>query len=385
MTAPSPSLWRRLATGILLGVAAAAATPAPRAQALVAPVQEGPWYKQIQVDLFASLSYTYNANHPATDENEYRVFDFDDDEAKLDVLSLTVQRAASKPGELGFRVDLGAGQSIPEITAARGLFRNVETGEAGHFDVEQAYVSYVADVGRGLRFDVGKFFAPVGYESVDRFDAYNDNFTHSFLFGFSAPFTNTGIKVTYPFSDKLSGMVMLVQGWDNVSDNNSSKSGGAQIVWTPSPSLGLTLNYIGGPEQNDNTTNWRNVYDLCATWKPGPSLALGLNADYGHERDALGPGQNGHWDGAALYANYGVTDRFSLALRAERLNDYEGARTGTPQRLEEVTLTPAYKIGGHFVLRVDLRQDWSNRAVFERGEGWSKDQFTASINVLLVF
>jgi hypothetical protein len=371
--------------GILVGVAAAAATPAPRAQALVAPVQEGPWYKQIQVDLFASLSYTYNANHPASEESDYRVFDFDDNEAKLDVLSLTVQRAASKPGELGFRVDLGAGQSIPEITAARGLFRNAETGEAGHFDVEQAYVSYVADVGRGLRFDIGKFFAPVGYESVDRFDAYNDNFTHSFLFGFSAPFTNTGFKVSYPFSDKVSGMFMVVQGWDSVSDNNSSKSVGAQIAWAPAPSLGFTLNYIGGPEQDDNTTNWRNVYDLCATWKAGPSMTFGLNADYGHERDALGPGQNGHWDGVALYAIYGVTDRFSLALRAERFNDYEGARTGTPQRLEEVTLTPAYKIGGHFVVRVDLRQDWSNRAVFERGEGLSKDQFTASLNVLLVF
>ena len=56
-------------------------------------------------------------------------------------------------------MDLGAGQSIPEITAARGLFRNTETGEAGHFDVEQAYVSYIAKVGRGVRFDLGKFFA----------------------------------------------------------------------------------------------------------------------------------------------------------------------------------------------------------------------------------
>ena len=291
------------------------------------------------MDLFASLSYTYNANHPADGPQRPTASSTSTTTRPSSTsFSLTVQRAASKPGEFGFRVDLGAGQSIPEITAARGLFRNVETGEAGHFDVEQAYVSYIAPVGRGLRFDLGKFFAPVGYESIERFDAFNDSYTHSFLFGFSAPFTNTGLKVSYPFSDKLSGMAMVVQGWDNVSDNNSAKSVGAQISWTPASSLGITLNYVGGPEQNDNTTNWRNVYDLCATWKATGSLTLGLNADYGHERDALGPGQNGHWDGVALYATYGVTDRFNLALQggaAQRLRrgadgDASASRRGHP-------------------------------------------------------
>lgn len=376
---------RRVAIGMLAGVAALAAPLRAQTQALVTPAETGPWYKRVQVDLFASASYTYNANHPASDKNDFRVFDFDDDAPKLDVLALTIQKAAAKPSEFGFRVDLGAGQSIPEITAARGLFRNVETGEASHFDVEQAYVSYIAKVGRGLRFDLGKFFAPVGYESVERYDAYNDNFTHSFLFGYSAPFTTTGLRISYPFSDKVSGSVMVVQGWDNVKDNNTGRTIGAQVVVTPVPALALTLNYIGGPEQDRNNTNWRNVLDLCATWKAADSLSLGLNVDDGHERGVLGSGASGRWDGAALYAVYGVTDRFGLALRAERLNDYDGARTGTPQRLEEVTLTPSYKIGGHLLVRADLRQDWSNKRAFQKGERFTERQFTASLNLLLIF
>ncbi len=77
------------------------------AQALVAPAESGPWIKQIQVDLFASASYSYNFDRPATEKNAYRVFDFDDDQAKLDEVALTVQKAAATG--LRFRVPRGPG------------------------------------------------------------------------------------------------------------------------------------------------------------------------------------------------------------------------------------------------------------------------------------
>ena len=385
MASPSLRLARRVAIWVLAGAAALAAPLHVQAQALVVPAESGPWTKQVQVDLFASASYTYNFAHPASGKNAYRVFDFDNDKAKLDVMALTVQKAATKACDFGFRVDLGAGQSIPEITAARGLFRDIHTGEAGHFDVEQAYVSYIGDIGRGLRLDMGKFYAPVGYESVDRYDAYNDSFTHSFLFGYSAPFTTTGMKISYPFSDKVSGMVMVVQGWDNVADNNTGKTLGAQLAVAPTQAFSMMLNTMAGPEQNGTNSNWRYLYDFCATWKATPSLILGLNADYGHEWNAPNPGRRGHWDGVALYATYALTDRFSLALRAENFNDMDGARTGTAQNLQEITLTPSYRIGNHVVARCDLRQDWSDCPVFLNGDHPTRHQFTASLNLLLVY
>lgn len=356
-----------------------------RAQALPSPAESGPWYKQVQVDVFVSASFSYNFNRPASGFNAYRVFDFDEGRAKLDLASLTLQKAAAKPGEFGFRVDMGAGSSQPEMTAARGLFRNVETGAADHFDVEQAYVSYVANAGRGLRFDVGKFYAPIGYESVERYDAYNDNATHSFLFGYSAPYTTTGLKITYPFSDRWSGMVMVVQGWDNVSDNNTAKSVGAQITCTPGSASTYVLNYIGGPEQTGNNSNWRSVYDFCATWMPTSALTLGLNADYGHETEALGPGRNGTWYGAAGYLVYAFKDRFQLALRAERFDDRDGARTGVAQRLDEVTLTPTCRIGKRFVIRGDVRVDWSDKRPFEEDHHFTGRQPTLMLNVIFVY
>ncbi len=284
---------RLLIRAIWAGTAFAASLPF-FAQALVSPAQTGPWYKQIQVDTFLSASYSYNFNRPGDHALQYRVFDIKDDQAMLDVASLTVQKAAEKPGGFGFRLDMGAGQSQPEVTAASGFFRSSRTGEAGHFDVEQAYVSYVANVGRGLRFDLGKYYAPIGYESVERYDAYNDNATHSFLFGYCGPFTTTGLKISYPFSKQWSGMVMVVQGWDNVKDNNSGKSVEAQVAYTPNDAFSLYLSCLGGPEQTDNTSNMRQAYDLCATWQAFQALSVGLNVDYGHETERPRTGQKRH-------------------------------------------------------------------------------------------
>ena len=65
----------RVVLGVLAVGAALAAPLRAQAQALVAQAETGPWTQKIQVDLFASLSYVYNTNRPASDLNQYRVFD----------------------------------------------------------------------------------------------------------------------------------------------------------------------------------------------------------------------------------------------------------------------------------------------------------------------
>jgi hypothetical protein len=355
-----------------------------RAQESLAPAEKT-GFDAVTFNLIVSGSYSYNFNHPDSGKNQYRIYDFDDQLPKLDVADFTIQKPADKPGLWGFRVDIAAGSSEPEINAARGFFRNADTGKAHHFDITQAYVSFNAPLGRGLRFDLGKFLAPMSYESATRYDAYNDNTSRSFLFGYAVPATNTGLKISYPFTDKVSGMVMVVQGWDNVEDNNSTKSVGAGLTYSPSPSFSATLTWIGGPEQLDNNSHRRNVLDLYATWKATDKLTLGINADYGHEASAIYPDKNAQWGGAALYAIYAFNDRFSLGLRVEQFDDRDGARTGVPQTLREVTLTPTFKVGKHWVFRGDLRQDGSSNPVFQKDRGFVSHQSTASFNVLLLY
>src|SRR5512140_506039 len=108
-------------------------------------------------------------------------------------------------------------------------------------------MSYVVRLGIGLRVDLGKTMAYFCYEFIQSWDTPNDNATRSFAFGYAFPATHTGVKATYAFGDKVSAMVMVTNGWDDVKDNISSKSIGAQLVWTPTPAVTVTGSAITGP------------------------------------------------------------------------------------------------------------------------------------------
>ena len=340
------------------------------------------WFDELAVNAFISTAYQYNSNRPTTRTNSYRVFDFSDNSFNLDVAELVVQIAPVKPNDAGFRVDFAAGNSIPQIT-------KTQDQTAAQFDLQQAFASYIVPLGSGLRFDVGKYVTHMGYEVIEGYDGYNDNYSRSILFGYAIPFTHTGVKASYAFSGKAAAMVEVVNGWDLLRDNNRSKSLGAQLTLTPVTPLTVFLNWIGGAElENDNHTK-RNVFDVVAVLKPTKTLTLGLNGDYGIEdgTSAVNPGSDATWKGIAGYATLALTDKFSVALRGETFHDEDGVRlgTGTKATLSEVTFTPAYKFTDHVLLRGEARYDTANQPILARRGTFSDKQTTVGANVIFVY
>ncbi len=340
------------------------------------------WFDGIAIIAFVSTAYVYNANLPATGLNSFRVFDFNDNSINIDVAELVLQIAASKPNDAGFRVDAVAGNSIPQVTKAQDQ-------TVAQFDLQQAFVSYIAPVGSGLRFDVGKYVTHLGYEVIEGYDGYNDNYSRSILFGYAIPFTHTGVKASYTFSSQVAAMVDVVNGWDLVRDNNRSKTLGAQLSLTPVAPLSLVMNWIGGPELPNNNHSKRNVFDLVAILKPTTKLTLGLNGDYGKEdgTSVVNPGSDETWKGIAGYATFALTDKFSVALRGETFHDDGGARlgTGTKATLSEGTFTPAYKFTDHVLLRGDVRFDKANQPILAKRATVSDKQTTIAANFIFVY
>jgi hypothetical protein len=352
------------------------ATPTPTPAATPAPK----WYDEIAVNGFVSVAYSYNTNRPDSRTNQYRVFDYQDNTFRLDVAELTIQRATSKRGEVGFRVDAEAGATIPPVSASYGLFQ----GE--NFDLKQAFVSYVAPVGSGLKIDAGKYLTHFNYEYIESWDTPNDNATHSFTFGYALPYAHTGLRASYTFNEQLAAMVMLANGWDNVKDNNSAKTVGAQLTWTPVKSVSVAANFCTGPERTDVNSDPRTVWELVAQWKLSDLTVFGLDLLYGRERGAVVQGQLATWTGIVAYARLGVSGLFAVCLRGEYFDDAEGARTGVAQKLKEVTVTPELRVSSHFIFRSDLRVDWSDKPVFEKKGGeTSKTQPTVALNAIYMF
>jgi len=357
-----------------------------------------PWWG-ITTDGYLSFSYNYNTNNPESRLNQFRVFDFNDDEPQLDVAQLVFQRPISAPKQFGFRINLLAGSGVPEITAAYGLFRDTHTGVAHHFDIPEAYLSYILPVGKGLRLDGGKFATYMGYEVIGGYDGYNDNFSRSFLFGYGVPFTQMGVKASYSFNTRISTILSLTNGCDAVQDLNGKATVGGQLAVATSNNTNLTVNFLHGPERPHNGHDQRSVYEVTGTWKIAPRFTLGSDALYGHEDHAAINGGDATWKGVAGYSKYNFTKQFSLSFRGEVFADIGGSRTGLSQTLWESTLTPEYHlhaelsrvsakfkpVDGQFVVRGEFRRDSSNHASFSKYTGFTSRQFTTAVNLIYLF
>jgi hypothetical protein len=356
-------------------------TPA-EAAATEAPTVETAWYDGIALHAFASAAYTFNTNRPDTHTNQARAFDGVSDSLTLDIAELVIEKAVGEPGSAGFRFDLTAGSLVPPLAASQGLFRESLAGPGENFDLQQAFVSWIAPVGNGLRLDVGKFMTHMGYELVEGFDGYNDHYSRSILFGYAIPVGHTGLKLSYPISDTLSAMLMVANGWDLAIDNNTGKTIGAQVIAKAGPAT-LYFNAIAGPEQADNNDAWRVVGDFVASASFG-QLTVGLNADYGFEQEAVNEGEDSAaWYGAALYGKYALNDSWDLAGRAEYFDDPDDFR-GITTSVFGATVTPSFKAGDAVVLRADFRLDVASDDIFITDDPTEPTgtQFTIALNAL---
>jgi hypothetical protein len=359
------------------GDSAAAKDSAAKAEAAVPN-----FFRDIQANAFASFGYINNLNQPQSQGIGLRFFDNRANTFSVDLAEVVLQKAVAKAGDAGFRIDVVAGTFA-------GLEQSAGLNLGDNADLQQALVSYIAPIGTGLRFDVGKFVTHMGYELIEGYDGYNDNYSRSLLFNYAIPLTHTGIKASYSPSSKVSLMAMLANGWDVAIDNNASKTFGAQLAIKPIDPVAFYVNYVGGPENADDNSSVRHVVDLIGTVTVNPMLSLGVNADFGTEQGSsvVTPGGDATWNGVAGYAKISTAGPFSLGLRAETFKDNGGTRLGIGEaRVNEFTITPTFKFGSNFVLRAEGRYDSSDVAPFENDKGIAKKgQGTVGLNAIWVY
>ncbi|MCL5023372.1 MAG: porin, partial [Nitrospirae bacterium] len=327
------------------------------------------------LSVYLQGGYTYNFEDPGSGENGLRVFDHKANSFTLDLAQIQFVKDPVVGG-VGFKLKVSAGETAKWIHS-NGL------GEVGKypFDLTEAYVSYIAPLGKGLRFDFGKFVTSHGAEVIEARD--NPNYSRSFLFNYAIPFTHTGLKIGYAFSDALNATVHLVNGWDNSADNNQGKTVGLTVGYSPLEQFSTTVNLMYGPEKDDNNHDNRFLLDWVGTVKPVKNLSFILNVDYGTDQHSAPDGGEAKWYGWSVIGKYDFNDWFSVALRGEYFNDHDGFRTGTPQRLKEVTLTPQFVVAKNLLVRPEYRHDWSDAESFAGSHGGSKkSQDTLALGVM---
>ena len=305
------------------------------------------------------VNYNYNFNTPASMINGYRNFDVKENQFNINLAKITLQKNASP---VGFRIDVGYGQAMDLVNSNGNLGSQLSLR-----NIEQAYITAVVPIGNGLTVNAGKMATHMGGEVIE--SAANINYSRSLLFTLAIPYDHLGLCASYPFSSQFTATIYLYNGWNNVDGNNTDKTVGAEINWSPSAKFSFIENYIGGAEE-PNSTQKRHVFDTIINLQVSDPLFLTLNADYGQE--SLNGGGLAVWKGVALTGKYSVSDKTTLAARGEYYNDQSGfttSTTGTAQILKEITLTYEYKFTSSLLTRIEYREDFSDQNTFEDSNG----------------
>lgn len=347
------------------GTEPAKADPAPP------PGNRVSFFDKVEFSGFADGYYGYNFNRPASRKNGIRNFDFNHNQFSLNLLEFAIERKADP---LGFRFDLNYGDTAKWV-------HSTEPGGTDVYQyVQQAYVTYKAPVGKGLTIDFGKFVTHMGSEVIETHANYN--YSRSMLFAWAIPYYHFGTRISYPVSDKLSVAGLIVNGWNNVVDNNSGKSVGFSINVTPVKKLNLIQNYIVGAEQANNSSDRRQVFDTVLTVFANDRFSLMANYDYGMDRLL---GERVRYQGVAGYARFAITPSFAISPRIEWFDDPQGFATGLAQTLKGATFTSEFKVPGGMMLRAEYRRDWSNNPFFEKRAGLlSRSQTTATLGLIYI-
>jgi hypothetical protein len=380
-------------------VAAAPAAPAAPATPAAPPPVAFTW--EALVDAY--YMYNFTGNPSLQGPGAPRQFDLASNSFSLNYAKLGV---GADTEYVAFRMDLGAGHTAAIIngssatTSAAG--NSLSASQYGNdFLVQQAFATVKAT--KWLTVDAGRFVTTASAEVIES----NKNwlYSRSMLF-YGVPLLHTGLRVNATVNPSLKLQASLVNGWNNDPDNNIGKTFGANATFAP-PDSGLNASlttYIGKETTAGSGGNTRILIDGVVT-KDIAQASVGLNVDY------LKDGTP-YWIGAAAMGKYAFTDMFNVAARFELVSSKTGGYTAAPAFptptpttppdppatdprggdvfLYEGTLMGGLTMAKHFELRLELRGDFANKDIFQKGAAPDvvynrKNQFTGLAAFLAYF
>lgn len=351
-----------------VAVAAGAQTqsaPAPAPQPAAA--KPAPVWSVGSLDFSGYLDgyYSYNVNRPSNAANGQTndLYNFNDktDQFNLAGADLAINHT---PDPIGFHADLVFGRT-------NAIIHSASEKDTDNY-LEQAYISYTPAKTHGSEFDFGQFVTSAGAEVIPAMSDWN--YSRSILFAWAIPFYHFGLRTSTPITKSWTAGLQVVNGWNNVVDNNGGVTIGLTSAVTK-PKYTWDLNYYTGPENYDTQNGYRNLIDTTLLLTPTAKFNAYINYDYGQNRTgASGSGEtavaesSAHWSGVAVAAHQQFTDKVSLSGRYEYFKDNEGFSTGTAQDLQEFTGTYEYKWSQGLLSRVEYRHDWSDVPFFHKGD-----------------
>ncbi|MCC7004298.1 porin [Candidatus Nomurabacteria bacterium] len=278
------------------------------------------------------------------------------------------------------------GASSPSVTQAS--VRNIQEGYAGY------------RLTRNTWWDTGIFFSHVGFESW--ISHKNWNYTRSYSLD-HVPYYVSGTRFVTEFSDKFSTQILLVTGWQLISDNNKDKSLGIQLSYKFNSVWKIHSNHWFGNEVPSNERKQNRYYhNLILEGGITEKILLGITFDAGMQNTEYDylytpiieegyrkvPGKAyRHWYDGAFYAKFIINNEWSLGCKLERYYDptevmiQTNAKKGFAVTTGSLTLN--YKPEDYLMVRLEGRMNHStDQKIFRYDKtDYAKDEMLLIGNV----
>ena len=331
--------------------------------------------KPLNIRGFVDLDFGFNPNRPRNHENFMAGTGTTGKGANEFNVNLAAIEFVRDAQPVGFHLSVVAGSGTDIVHA--GEPAGAGAGRDVYRYLYQASVSYKPT--DRLMIEAGVFPSHIGFEAF--FSKDNWNYTRSWLGEFS-PYYQTGVHAGYKFTDRWSGEIHVLNGWQIIGENNDAKAIGGRIAYN-SDRLSASFNTFDGPELPNDDNHWRHFGNLIAAYKVSPKWTLGGSLDRGHQELPGNTAANGL--GAGAFSRYAIDDRNAFAARAERFNDPDNGISGFAQKLWEATLTYEYHPSANLILKFEGRHDHSTAPAFSKREGTADSQTLAIVGAVVTF
>ncbi len=306
------------------------------------------------VDTYYKYDFSGNANIGTS---------FADEQNSLSIgmLDLVLEKTVGKASFLG-EVAFGPRNAA---SAGPGVFGDAENASVFEPHIQNLYVSYA--ISEKVSVTAGYMGTFVGYEIIS--PTGNFNYSTSYLFT-NGPFQNAGVKFDIAASDQVGFMIGLFNQWNvyQADPEFGLNNLGAQLSLSPVEGWDAYINFTTefGPEDGPNNTE----IDLTTTYQITDKFMLGLNAAYytdGIDEDS----ERSSFSGAALYANYSISDPVAIGLRYEYFDESEASGIlleGMDTNVNAFTLS-ANIFAGPLTFIPEFRVDAASEDIFTDGDG----------------
>jgi hypothetical protein len=329
---------------------------------------------KITLEGYADTYYVYDFNKPPSGDRAYFVSMARHNELNINLAYIALNYSSSR---VRARLAPGFGTYMNANYANEpGTLKNILEGYAG--------VKPWND--RNIWIDVGVFNAP--YTNEGAISKGQLSYTRSFSSEYT-PYYLSGIKVTLPLSQKLNAYLFMINGWQQIQDQNNGKSLGTQLEYRPSQAWLINWSTYIGSEQSSSHPEFRTRYfsDIYFTYTKGNWSATSCAYVGLQQRDGMTASS---WWQANVIGQYSFTKILSLTGRLEYFNDPEEVQITPITGIEgfntfSSSLGINLKVTENALFRVEGRTFLSEKSVYLRDSNPVKSSNLLAANLTVLF